>query len=140
MVCENQIEVYIHSIDGNADHILYFFSPFEPKIHPSKIKTDILQKLLRYKESIIEKEFPFFVGIDLRFNTLRDPIDYWQFFLSGSCEDIDTRTESFLLGEFYKNNALNGLTGLLLKYNQKFYWLKNPRNKFNIKFKKVEMK
>lgn len=49
--------------------------------------------------------------------------------------NIDTKVESFQLGEFYDNSEFDGLTGLLIRYNNQFYWLNNPRNSNQIEFR-----
>jgi hypothetical protein len=118
--------------------VLYSYSGENPKIHVSKPASDILSKIRTYQEVIIDSGFPFFVGIDLTFDTLKDPEDYWVQFLGGSCMNIDTAVESFQLGEFYVNSEFDGLTGLLIRYNNQFYWLNNPRNTNQIKFRNAK--
>lgn len=132
------LKIEIIKTDGIKDNVLYLFSGNNPKIHISKPKSDIIAKLQTYQNEIINKGIPFFVAIDLTFDTLKDPFDYWLQFLGGSSMDISTGAESFRLGEFYKNEELNSLAGLLIRYNNEFYWVNNPRNKTNIDFKNVK--
>ena len=119
-------------------HVLYAYSSPHPKVPAVKIKEDIVRKIDSYKETIIDKGFPFIIGIDLTLDTMKDPEDYWLFFHSGSCENIDTNIVSTYLGEFYIDNRLNGLTGILIQYCDTIYWLKNPRNKFSIDFENAK--
>jgi len=136
-IINTDLKIEIVKTDGIKDHVLYLFSGNNPKIHTSKPKSNIIDKIRTYQNEIINKGTPFFVAIDLTFNTLKDPSDYWLQFLGGSLIDISTGTESFRLGEFYDDNELNGLAGLLIRYNNEFYWLNNPRNKTDIDFKNV---
>lgn len=133
-----ELKIKIVKVDGIKDHVLYLFRGNNPKIHIAKPKSDILDKLKVYQKDIIDNDIPFFVAIDLTFGTLRDPFDYWFQFLGGYSMEDPTGIESFMLGEFYWNNELNSLAGLLIRYNNEFYWLNNPRNKTNIDFKNVK--
>lgn len=134
-IYQNQIKLEILKVDTGYPKILSMISPENPKIHPFKIESDILEKLHKYEE--ISKKQPFIICVDLSFDTLRDPHDYWLKFLGGSCIEIDTNLESFFLGEFYENINYNSLSGILIRYNLNFYWLKNPRNEYHIPFQKV---
>ena len=138
LMINNELKIEIVKVDGIKPHVLYLFSGNNSNIHIAKPKTDVLTKLNNYKEEIIGKDIPFFVGIDLTFDTLITPCDYWLLFLGGSCMDSSTGTESFILGEFYNGRQLDYLTGLLIRYNNEFFWLKNPRNKTLIDFKNVK--
>lgn len=134
-IYQNQIKLEILKVETGHPKILSMISPENPKIHPLKIESDILEKLYKYEG--ISKKQPFIICVDLQFDTLRDPHDYWLKFLGGSCIDIDTNVESFLLGEFYENTNYNSLSGILIRYNLNFYWIKNPRNEYHIPFQKV---
>lgn len=131
---ENQFNIEVTKTKGIKDYVLCTYSVENPKIHPSKPVSDVLSKIKCYQEVIIDKGFPFFVGIDLTIDTLKNPVDYWIQFLGGSCINIDTKVESFQLGEFYADPRFDGLTGLLIRFNNQFYWLINPKNKSQIKF------
>jgi len=87
----------------------------------------------------MDKGIPFFIAIHLTVDTLKSPWDYWIFFLGGTYESIDTGEVSFQLGEFYQNQELDNLIGLLIYYNEQFYWLKNPRCKTRLEFKNVKL-
>lgn len=132
---ENQFNIEVTKTNGIKDYVLYSYSGENPKISQNKPASDILSKLRTYEQIIIDKGLPFFVGIDLTFDTLKDPHDYWVQFLGCYCMNIDTNEESFQLGEFYDNSEFNGLTGLLIRYSNKFYWLNNPRNSNQIEFR-----
>jgi hypothetical protein len=132
---ENQFNIEVTKTNGIKDYVLYSYSGENPKINLNKPASDILSKIRTYQQVIIDKGLPFFVGIDLTFDTLKDPHDYCVQFLGGSCMNIDTKVESFQLGEFYDNSEFDGLTGLLIRYNNQFYWLNNPRNINQIEFR-----
>ena len=132
---ENLFNIKITKTKGIKNHVLYSYNGKNPKIHLDKPTSDILSKVRAYQKVIIDSGFPFFVGIDLTFDTLKDPLDYLIQFLGGSCMNIDTKIESFQLGEFYTISEFDGLTGLLIRYNNQFYWLNNPKNDKQIKFR-----
>lgn len=132
---ENKFNVVITKTDGNTDHLICFLNPENPKINQKKSADDILTKLKAYQEVIIANGYPFFVGIDLTYKTLKDPNDYWVEFLGGSCFHTESNLESFKLGKFYNQSEFDGLTGLLIRYNNQFYWLNNPRNSNHVNFK-----
>jgi hypothetical protein len=134
-IYQNQIKLEILKVDTGHPKILTMISPENPKIHPFKIESDILEKLNKYEE--LSKKQPLIICVDLPFVTLRDPLDYWLKFLGGSILFIDSNIQAFFLGEFYENMKYNSLSGILIRYNLKFYWLKNPRSEFNIPFQNV---
>lgn len=136
----NQLNIEVTNTKGIKDYILYSYSFENPKIHPCKPVSDIVSKLRKYQEVIIDRGFQFFVGLDLTFDTLINPTDYWIQFLGASCINIDTKVETFQLGDFYTNSEFDGLTGLLIRYNSQFYWLNNPRNNRHIKFQHAKTK
>lgn len=135
---QDELKIEIEKTDGIKDHVLYMYSSENPKIHVNKPMTDIISKISSYQDSIIKNGFPFFVAIDLTYDTLKDPSDYWLQFLGGSCMDITSWSESFRLGAFYNNSLLNSLVGLLIRYNNQFYWLNNPRNQVELRFEHVK--
>ncbi len=132
-IYDDQLQIDIIGVHDSCENIIFMFTPNTPKIHPSKIKSDIIKKLESYNEAIIESNIPFFVAIDLTFDTLIDPRDYMYFFMASP-----SINNSYVLGEFYNDKKLNGLTGILISYNTKFYWINNPRNSFEICFKNTE--
>lgn len=133
-------KIKIKKTDGINDSVLCTIIINKPRIHIKKPISDILDKVKTYQNEIINKEIPFFVAIDLTTDTLKNPFDYWLQFLGRSSMDISAGVESFRLGEFYNNKELNGLVGLLIRYNYEFYWINNPRNKTKIDFKNAKFK
>ena len=131
---KNQFNVEITKTKGIKNYVLYSYSGENPKIHPRKLVSDVLSKIISYQEVIIDRGFPFFVGIDLTLDTLKNPTDYWIQFLGGSCVNIDKKVDPFQLGEFYADSRFDGITGLLIRFNNEFYWLDNPKNNNQIKF------
>ncbi|MBU2996273.1 hypothetical protein KO500_07495 [Cellulophaga baltica] len=132
---ENLFSMEIGIANEIKNHVLFSYSCKNPKIHISKLASDVLSKVRTYQRDIIDNGFPFFVGIDLTIDTLKDPVDYWIQFLGGSSMNTDTGIESF-----YTNSEFDGLTGLLIKYYNQFYWLNNPKNNRQIKFQNAKIK
>ncbi|AIZ41137.1 hypothetical protein [Cellulophaga baltica] len=132
---ENLFRVEIGIENKNRNHVLYSYICKNPNIHISKLASDVLSKVRTYQKDIIDNGLPFFVGIDLTSDTLKDPLDYWIQFLGGSSMNNDTSIDSF-----YTNSEFNGLTGLLIKYCDQFYWLNNPKNNTQIKFQNAKTK
>jgi hypothetical protein len=137
---KDMFRIEISKTNGIKNHVLYSYRGKNPTIHANKPVSDILSKIRTYQKVIIDYGFPFFVGIDLTIDTLKDPLDYWIQFCGASCIDIDTEIESFQLGEFYTNPELDGLTGLMIRFNNQFYWLKNPRSTKQLEFQNIKTK
>ncbi len=133
---KNQFNIEITKIKGIKNHVLYSYSSNNPKIHPAKIVSDVLSKIKSYQKVIIDKGLPFFVGIDLTIGTLKDPDDYWIQFLGNS----SINEELFQFGEFHTDSRFDGLSGLLIRFSNQFYWINNPKNNNQVKFQNVRTK
>jgi len=94
----------------------------------------VMDKLTYYRTSIINNGYPFFVCIDLLFDSMIEPEDFIMKYRGTGVLDIDDGSESTLLGEFYFDEHYSKLLGLLIRYNGGFFWIRNYRQPDYLKF------
>jgi hypothetical protein len=121
------ITIELTNLTGIENNILFSYQTLENIISPNKAVYIIKDKLNYYLESIVHKGYPFFVCVDLLFDSSLNPQTFEIIFQGESALNIDTGVESFILGEFYFNEIYSKFIGILIRYNGKYTWIRNYR-------------
>lgn len=98
------------------------------KINPNKIRSIVKEKIDAYKETFIDIGIPFFVCIDIVFETLIEPCDFENRFHGNLTLNIRELNKTNRHGQFH-NEDFNKILGLLIRYNGNFYWIQSPNYK-----------
>jgi hypothetical protein len=110
------------------------YSMKDNKINPNKILNIVKEKIDRYKETFIDIGIPFFVCIDIVFETLIEPSDFENRFQGNLILNTRELYNSNKYGLFHNQN-FNKILGLLIRYNGNFYWIQSPNYKDIFNFK-----
>lgn len=128
---ELEISILIEN-EGINNNLLCLTHWLNPSVNLIKLKSIVREKINSYS-GILNNNSSFFIGIDLTFSTQLDPSDYWKIFNGYSAIEPNGQ-KSFDLGEFYTNYDFKNLSGILILFNENFYWLENKTRAGKIRF------
>jgi hypothetical protein len=120
------LKVQIEKINTGKNRVLSCDTPPTPVTHPRKILSVVEEKVEKYREAILDQGIPFFVCLDLVFAGTFDPQDFWDFYIGEKGTNITTGSNFFEPGAFFTHPSIAKMIGLLIRYNQEFFWIQNP--------------
>ena len=116
------------------------YSTFDNKINPHKILNIVSDKINIYQKNFIDNGFPFFICVDIVFETLITPEDFELRFLGDISLSNCELQDSISSGGFNNDDKFAKIIGLLIRYNGDFYWIHNPKHKDFFNFKTIRNK